>query len=458
MHITVAMKENIQKFILSVLKWYAYWILKIKKPIIVGVTGSAGKTSCIYLIDSLTKDTWSVKTTFQGNSETGLPLEIMDMRSMLHSYNIINWISILIVSPFHFILTLIKPYYSLLIAEMGIDSSKKPKNMDYLLEFIKPDIGVFLNVSTVHGKQFIEELNLPHDPTLVMKKIAEEKGKIITTLQPTAYAVVNGDYPDIITLAKQSQAKIITFGSTKTSDYALTSHQITSEQTSFQFFIHGKSYSLAIPNYLLSREYGLTILASIAVSGILRIPIETCLTLIRTKLTLPPGRSSLLRGKNNTRILDSSYNSSPVALTSLLKSLNPRSIKKRIVLILGDMRELGELAIEEHEKLAPLIASLTDTVILVGPLMKQYLAPKLQELLVTPYVFSHAKGVGDILLEKNILKKNDLIVVKGSQNTIFLEQIVYELLFDQSEASKLLCRQSDYWKQTRNNFFASQPD
>ena len=67
--------------------------------------------------------------------------------------------------------------YDIYLLEMGIDSAKSPKNMPYLLSIVKPDIGIFLNVTSVHLENFSS-----------LDKIAEEKAKLVNTAK---IAIIN---------------------------------------------------------------------------------------------------------------------------------------------------------------------------------------------------------------------------------------------------------------------------
>jgi hypothetical protein len=57
--------------------------------------------------------------------------------------------------------------------------------------------------------------------------------------------------------------------------------------------------------------------------------------------------------------------------------------------------------------------------------------------------FNNSLEAGDAIA--SLLKQNDLILVKGSQNTIFLEEAVKIMMADQSKSRQLLCRQSTWW-------------
>ena len=80
------------------------------------------------------------------------------------------------------------------------------------------------------------------------------------------------------------------------------------------------------------------------------------------------------------------------------------------------------------------------------PILKKEINKKIEEVAS----FDDAKTAG--LELKEIIKDEDLILFKGSQNTIYLEEAIAEILEDPEDKGKL-CRQDSYWQKTKDNFF-----
>jgi UDP-N-acetylmuramoyl-tripeptide--D-alanyl-D-alanine ligase len=447
--------------ILLYLRNLAHFKTTYIKPQIIGVTGSVGKSSFIYLLDLVLQPDFRVRTTFKGNSETGLPLEILGLRDVLDNYGIFSWLIILFLAPIYALFPGKK--YDVLIAEMGVDSPNPPKNMEYLLTIINPDIGVILNVHPAHTEQFGKALPLKDrdNKEQLLELIANEKGKIVTLLDQEKTAIVNIDNGQLRELLPKIKAKTITFGENKKADLRFTGYTVDIKNgTTFIYLTGENELKIKIATQILFREYGFIILAVLAAAQAMGVSFESAKMRIESGFLLPPGRFSLISGKKETTILDSSYNSSPVALSAALEFFQSIGNFRKRVLILGDMRELGELAPKEHKQMAKLIKDAAEEVILVGPLMHKYAAPELIKLGVPASdisTFSTSQGVGKFLATTH-LKGGEIILVKGSQNTIFLEQVVYDLMQDQEDAPKLLCRQSKSWEKIRTNFFAKNPN
>jgi hypothetical protein len=71
-------------------------------------------------------------------------------------------------------------------------------------------------------------------------------------------------------------------------------------------------------------------------------------------------------------------------------------------------------------------------------------------------VYKTAEGVGKTL--SKTLHKGDIILVKGSQNTIFLETVVAELMAEPEKAAEIICRQSHAWDAIREKYFRNNPN
>jgi UDP-N-acetylmuramoyl-tripeptide--D-alanyl-D-alanine ligase len=362
------------------------------KLITVGITGSTGKTSTLLATEAALKPNFKVKTNYGGNSESGIPLNILGLKNP--DFSLLSWIKIALLTPFKF-LTNWKTY-DVYILEMGIDSSRSPKNMSYLLSIVKPDIGIFLNVTPVHLENFSS-----------LDRIAQEKAKLVNSVTT---AIINSSDP-------------------------LVKKYTTNRKT-----INIKPLKIDIPNYFLPDIYQISFGAALAVTKILKLNNSSSVDNLRNNFHLPPSRSSILKGINNSTIIDSSYNSSPLATGEMLNFLSTFSSPK--IAVLGDMRELGSASELSHQNLYKNALSSADQILSVGPETSRYFGNKAKK-------FMYWWQASDYL--KNNLPQNATILVKGSQNTIFLEELVKELLKN-PQHSKKICRQSPYWLKLKNKF------
>jgi UDP-N-acetylmuramoyl-tripeptide--D-alanyl-D-alanine ligase len=163
-----------------------------------------------------------------------------------------------------------------------------------------------------------------------------------------------------------------------------------------------------------------------------------------------PGRMNMLRGMNGTVIIDDTYNSSPAAVSAALQTLYSYSDAPQRIAILGDMRELGDSSKFEHEKLGMLCdPGLLDWVVLVGPDCEAYTAPTARARGCQVHIARNALEAGEFV--RSVTSEGAIILAKGSQNTIFLEEAV-KILCDLSEHTQLV-RQSSEWLKTKSTYF-----
>lgn len=106
--------------------------------------------------------------------------------------------------------------------------------------------------------------------------------------------------------------------------------------------------------------------------------------MLELSYTLQPGRLSVFHGIENSVIIDSTYNASPLSVKKIINTAHNIKTQlfpqRKIWLVLGDMRELGELTEKEHRMIAGYVSQVADRVILVGKYMTDYLADELEKI------------------------------------------------------------------------------
>jgi UDP-N-acetylmuramoyl-tripeptide--D-alanyl-D-alanine ligase len=436
--------------ILGYIRFWARIALAIHRPIIIGIAGSTGKTSTKHLLQAMLSPLAPTVVTY-GNSETGVPLGILGIE--IGSGGAINWLQNVLICP-------IKIFHlrgiRYLIVEMGTDEPVAPKNMEYLLTIVQPDIAVHLNAQPVHTQQFAAALpeaqrQLPFEQqeTLIVQAIGFEDAKVITHTQ--ASAIFNGDDPVLTNLylpvmAHQANRDFVSFGLQANNQMTFGSYALSVAGTTFNFIYDQKPVAVDLPGYVLPQHFQGLVAAALLVCIELKLDVVTCCQNL-AQLHLPKGRATVLPGIHGSAIIDSTYNASTAAVLDMLLLLETLKgqTSRPVVVVLGDMRELGDQAEIEHNKVREMVAGLADQLFTVGPLTKKYIFEPLSQAATKPAILQHfdtAVQVGEYL--KNNLPEHALVLVKGSQNTIFLEEAVKMLLVDTADAAKL-CRQEDYW-------------
>lgn len=164
-----------------------------------------------------------------------------------------------------------------------------------------------------------------------------------------------------------------------------------------------------------------------------------------------PGRMNLLRGVESSTLIDDTYNSSPAAAAAALQTLYNVQAPQRIAL-LGDMNELGAVSEAEHKKLGELCdPTLLAWVITVGPESEKFLAPAARARGCQVKSFKTAIEAG--AFAHSVIEDGAVLLAKGSQGGIFLEEALKLLLHETHEDHELV-RQSEAWMEQKNAYFA----
>ena len=346
-----------------------------------------------------------------------------------------------------------KKRYDAIILEYGID---RPKEMEFLLSINKPDIWVFTAIDAVHSEQF----GSPAD-------IAEEEVKMVKNTKETVFLNRDDSYARQVSEMIGVDCFSYTTSGMDGVDLSFVNEKIEEKQgensdflISFDALIKGKQYRVQTnligkPNYAYL-VVGLAI-AQISVWKMRGEELDMEKFLSDPLIYhLQPGRCSIFAGKEWSLIVDSTYNSSPLSMRKLIdttlqiqKSLEE---KRKVMLVLGDMRELGDLTEKEHRLLAGYVHQSADQICLVGESMYNYLLDELEKTWVEKSTVKTEKNSKKLWIWiVDFLKRSDekwIILFKWSQNTIFLEEAVKQVLANK-EDEKYLTRQSEWWMERK---------
>src|SRR5690242_5383903 len=177
--------------------------LRRVQPLVVGITGSNGKTSTKEMVAAILSRHFNVLRT-QGNlnTETGVPLTILSL----------------------------EPHHSALVLEMGL---QRAGDIARLAALARPVIGIVTNVGVVHLEFFASREDL-----------ARGKGELVAALPDAGLAVLNADNEFYPLLAAMTTASVVTFGA-ESGDYRVEAYQPRPEGGS-RFTVHGVEVQLSL--------------------------------------------------------------------------------------------------------------------------------------------------------------------------------------------------------------------
>lgn len=424
------MKELIKPIVVTILTWQAKLVLAKKKPFIIGVTGNLGKTSTKDAIYSVMKDHMNVRRSQKSmNSEFGVPLTILGQKSGWG--NPLLWIVIIFKG---FFVPFEEDYPTHLVLEIGAD---RPGDIKNITSWIKPDVTVVTQFGQVPVHiEFFENRDA----------VVKEKGYLVQALSENGLFIWNADDHDAITLLHKTDARKVSVGINHASDiqaFNVKPYGENIEGTYAEIIIDKKRYDMRIPG-VLGRSPIYACLPAIACARELNIPIDVAIkSLMEAKH--PAGRMRVLRGMNDSVIIDDTYNASPKATEHGLKTLEELDCKGRKIAVLGDMLELGEHSRDEHYKIGELAGKIVHKLFTVGIRSRVTAEGALDSKMKDEHIMEcdTAIDAGHELVK--IIKSGDIIYLKGSQG-MRMERAVKMILASNHDASKVLVRQEKHWE------------
>ncbi|MCI2778050.1 UDP-N-acetylmuramoyl-tripeptide--D-alanyl-D-alanine ligase [Clostridium perfringens] len=268
---------------------------------VVGITGSAGKTSTKDLVAAVLSDKYKVfKTKGNFNNEIGLPLMILELDST----------------------------YDVAILEMGMRGLGQIKE---LAEIASPDLGIITNIGISH----IEILK-------TRENILKAKMEIATFFDKNNTLVVCGN-DDFLGALPEAQYKIVKTGVGE--NFEIGAKNIALEELSSKFTVYAgekeEEFSLDMPG-----EHNISnLMLGIAIAKELGVSFEEMKRGLKN-IEATSMRLELIK-KDGFSILNDCYNSSPVAVKSAIDVMKNIEGKRRIA-VLGTMRELGHKSEKAH--------------------------------------------------------------------------------------------------------------
>ena len=329
---------------------------------VVAVTGSAGKTGTKDMIYSVLSKKYKVlKSPGNFNNAIGMPFALL---------NYIN--------------------EDIIVLEMGMNGFGE---IDTLSKIAKPDVAVITNVGTAHiGKLGSRE------------NILKAKLEILNGMSNDGVLVINNDN-DMLQTVNGINQRILRFGINTPSDYNASNINMKNGKTFFE--INNKEYNVPV----LGNVFAYNALCAYSVGKLFDLTDEEIYEGLENVI-LTGNRMQIIE-ENNYTIINDTYNANKEAIMSAFDTIN--TFDNRKVAILGDMLELGEFEEDIHREVGKYLNGKVDILITIGNLSK-YIN---DEFNGTKY---HFDNKGDAINDlKDIIKENDVILVKASQGMKLIE-------------------------------------
>ena len=279
--------------------------MTLKTPVI-GITGTNGKTTTKELVSAvLSQKLNTIFTQGNFNNHLGVPLTLLR----------------------------IKPETEIAVVEMG---ANHPNEISQLANIAMPDFGLITNIGKAHLEGFGSIEGVINTKNEMYRHIAHNNGMLF----------VNNDNNLLLNLSKDIRR--FTYGTSLNSD-------VQGEILSSNPFLSIKWNNNTINTQLIGDYNFENVMAAIAIGKYFNVDDNQIIRAIES-YSPTNSRSQVIKTADNTLILDA-YNANPTSMNCAINNFHHICDKKNL-LIIGDMRELGQESEKEHETIFNKISEL----------------------------------------------------------------------------------------------------
>ena len=427
-------KEKLQQYLRATIRKLAIWTINKYQPGVIAITGSVGKTSTKEAIFCVLKDSRFVRATHGNfNNELGLPLTILGDYQKITGK--MFWAKVIFMAVFRLIFpakgwsAFGGKYPEILILEYAAD---KPGDIRDLLDVAKPQIGVITAVGDVPAH--VEFYSGP-------EAVAREKSKILEVLPSTGFAVLNADDKYVLEMKLRTKAYVMTYGFSDESAIQITNFENRVEGgipvgVSFKLNYGGSFVPVKIDGcFGKPQVYAAAAAAAVGFAfGMNLVKVSEALQSYQS----PAQRTKMIPGIKDTFVIDDCYNASPMSMRAAIELADSMKFKRKIA-VLGDMLEIGKYTIDAHIEIGKQIAGVFsspakrggsasggDILVTVGPRSKFIAEAASKKGMPIKNIFSFESADDAKLKVQELMKKGDLVLVKGS-HAMELEKVVEEI-------------------------------
>lgn len=365
---------------------FARWYRSRFRIPVVGITGSAGKTTTKEMTAAALSARYRVLKSPQNlNTEIGVPL----------------------------VLAQLERTHTAAVLELAMRGRGQ---IDWLASLVRPQIGVITNIGWAHLGLLGSRDN-----------IALAKSELLYRLPEDGVAVLNADDDYYDFCRRQAPCPVWSFGWRHPATVRATRVELD-EQGRARCLVRYRRETVPLHVPVLGLHHLSNALAALTVAIALGIPLAEAVSQLEQAQTLER-RMTILHTAKQVTVLDDTYNANPASVSAALHTLERIANGSRRVVVLGDMLELGDEAPRLHQEVGREAARIgAQVLVAVGEMAEEILRGAQAEQpppLCLAFQDSQAAAQGVPAL----LQPGDVVLVKGSR-ALQMEQVVQAIAED----------------------------
>jgi UDP-N-acetylmuramoyl-tripeptide--D-alanyl-D-alanine ligase len=296
---------------------------RLPETMVIGVTGSAGKTS--------TKDMTAHVLGYAGptaatpgnfNDRLGLPVAIASADASTRY----------------------------LVLEVGHHG---PGDIRYLAQIARPVVGAVLNVGYAHIGNFGST-----------QAIAQAKGELVESLPADGLAVLNADDPVVRGMAARTEAPVVLVG--RSPEAEVRADDVRLDVSGHAYFtLRTPEGAAPVALQLVGEHFVVNALVTAAIARHVGLPVDRIAAALGEVKAVSPRRMEVFERQDGVTVIDDTFNTTPEAVRASLKALVAIANGRDTIAVLGTMHKLGDATKEAHYDIAALVAELGISALIV---------------------------------------------------------------------------------------------
>lgn len=364
---------KVKSLVQSYWKFMDYYRNLFQIPV-VAITGTCGKTTTKEMIKHILSKDWNIQASVSSKNEPRQSL------------------------PY---LMGIEEKTKAAVFELGLGNIG---NIKHQCNIYQPTIGIITNIGVHHL-----------DGCGNLEGYIKAKSEIVEGIKKDGILILNADDSNTKKVPLHSfKGKIIYFGVSENSHFRASNIRFINRGMKFQIHFSNQTYDAFIPGYGEHQVYNA--LAAIAAVNEMGMDVKEAISRIATYKNMTR-HLEFSNGIGGSTIIDDTWTNNPTSVEAALKVLDSIGQGKNIILVLGDIKRLGNFEKKYHREIGSLVAKRNiHTLITIGSKAEE-IAKQAKEdgIEATVHVFPNVTGVIDVL--KPILDRNTILLIKGPMSS-----------------------------------------